>query len=153
MTKAAGYLHYETSNFSLPGMESKHNSAYWQGKPYMGFGPAAHSFHGNTRSWNISHNQDYIRSIQGSILPAEFEKLTELDLLNEYIMTGLRSSSGISRDRIINQWGVQWLTLMEVEMKPWLDSGKLLEIESGWVLSESGKFFADGIAASLFIIK
>jgi oxygen-independent coproporphyrinogen-3 oxidase len=153
MTRQSGYLHYEISNFALPGMESKHNSAYWQGKPYMGFGPAAHSFQGNTRSWNVSNNMKYIRSIQESILPSEHEELSSIELLNEYIMTGLRSSSGIHRLRIIDQWGMDCLNKIENEMKPWLYSGKLLETESGWVLSESGKFFADGIAASLFLLK
>ena len=49
----AGYLHYEISSFSLPGMQSRHNSSYWQGKKYFGFGPSAHSFDGQTRKWNI----------------------------------------------------------------------------------------------------
>ena len=153
MTKQAGYAQYEISNFALPGMESRHNSAYWQGKPYLGVGPAAHSFEGNTRSWNVSNNMKYIRSIQASILPSEHEELSAVDLLNEYIMTGLRSSSGIDRQKIINQWGSAYLNMIEIEITAWLESGKLLKTDNGWALSDAGKFFADGIAASLFVLK
>ena len=152
MTKQAGYLHYEISNFSLPGMESKHNSAYWEGKPYMGFGPAAHSLQGKTRSWNISNNMEYIRSIQAARLPAEQEELSATNLLNEYIMTGLRSSKGISRAYILDQWGERLLEIIEMEMAPSLQTGKLITTDDGWKLSEEGKFFADGIASSLFIV-
>ena len=153
ITRQAGYLHYEISNFALPGMESKHNSAYWQGKPYMGFGPAAHSFQGKIRSWNISNNIKYIKSIQESILPFEYEELSDLDLLNEYIMTGLRSSAGILKKRIIDDWGDDHLNLILTAMKPWINSGKLLQTKTGWILTDNGKFFADGIASSLFVLQ
>lgn len=153
LTRQAGYGHYEISNFALPGMESKHNSAYWQGNPYLGFGPAAHSFEGNTRSWNVSNNMKYIRSIKESILPTEHEELSAVDVLNEYIMTGLRSSSGIDRQKIIDQWGSEYLNMIEIEMGRWLDAGKLIKTKNGWALSDTGKFFADGIAASLFILR
>ena len=152
MTKQAGYLHYEISNFALPGMESKHNSAYWEGKAYMGFGPAAHSLQGKTRSWNISNNIEYTRSIQASKLASEQEELSATNLLNEYIMTGLRSSKGIDREYIRLQWGEQLLGLIEMEMVQFLQTGKLVSTDYGWKLSEAGKFFADGIASSLFII-
>lgn len=152
MTKQSGYLHYEISNFALPGMESKHNSAYWEGKPYMGFGPAAHSLQGKTRSWNISNNIEYMRSIQEDKLPSEQEELSDTNLLNEYIMTGLRSAKGINREYIRHQWGEQLLGLIEIEIVPSLQSGKIVSTDYGWKLSETGKFFADGIASSLFII-
>lgn len=153
LTRQAGYAHYEISNFALPGMESKHNSAYWQGKPYLGVGPAAHSFEANKRSWNVSNNMKYIRSIQASILPSEHEELSAVDALNEYIMTGLRSSSGIDRQKISDHWGSEYLNTIEIEIAPWLDSGKLIKTKNGWALSDTGKFFADGIAASLFVLK
>lgn len=152
-TRQAGYAHYEISNFALPGMESKHNSAYWQGNPYIGFGPAAHSFEGNTRSWNVSNNMKYIQSIKALILPLEYEELSAIDMLNEYIMTGLRSSSGIDRQKIIDQWGSEYLNMIEMEIARWLDSGKILKTKHGWALSDTGKFFADGIASSLFILR
>ena len=83
----AGYEHYEISNFAKPGFRSRHNSSYWQGKKYMGFGPSAHSFDGNTRWWNIANNNNYIESINKGIAPFEKEELTGVQKLNEYIMT------------------------------------------------------------------
>ncbi|MEI9934169.1 MAG: hypothetical protein WDM71_04820 [Ferruginibacter sp.] len=86
-----GYEHYEISNFSKPGMRSKHNSSYWQGKNYFGFGPSAHSFDGKCRKWNIANNSLYIESLQKNIIPFEEEILTSTQQLNEYIMTSLRT--------------------------------------------------------------
>ena len=105
MTLAAGYNHYEISNVALPGMKSKHNSAYWNGVPYLGVGPSAHSFQNNTRSWNISNNISYVQSIENQIRPFEAEILTQKDQLNEYIMTKLRLDEGMNENDIINTWG------------------------------------------------
>jgi oxygen-independent coproporphyrinogen-3 oxidase len=60
----AGYEHYEISNFAKPGFRSRHNSSYWQGKKYLGLGPSAHSFNGESRQWNISNNNTYIESLE-----------------------------------------------------------------------------------------
>jgi len=148
----AGYHHYEISNMALPGFESQHNSAYWEGSPYLGFGPSAHSFNGKKRSWNIAHNIDYIRSIKEGNIPSTAEELTELDLLNEYIMTSLRSSKGLNKSRILNQWGEDKLKAIAMEMKKSMMVGHVLEHEEVWKLSANGKFLADGIAASLFFL-
>jgi oxygen-independent coproporphyrinogen-3 oxidase len=152
LTAEAGYQHYEISNFALPGMESKHNSAYWDGVPYLGIGPAAHSFYGNTRSWNKAHNQDYIKSIAAGIRPFTAETLSTLDLLNEYIMTSLRSSRGINKTKLVGEWGAERATAIELAIKPHLQAGNMLLTEKGWKLSDQGKFLADGIASDLFIL-
>lgn len=152
LTAEAGYQHYEISNFALPGMESKHNSAYWDGVPYLGIGPAAHSFYGNTRSWNKAHNQDYIKSIAAGIRPFTAETLSTWDLLNEYIMTSLRSSRGISKAKLVGEWGTERATAIELAIKPHLQAGNMLLTENGWKLSDQGKFLADGIASDLFIL-
>ena len=131
---------------------SQHNSAYWEGSPYLGFGPSAHSFNGKKRSWNIAHNIDYIRSIKEGNIPSTAEELTELDLLNEYIMTSLRSSKGLNKSRILNQWGEDKLKAIAMEMKKSMMVGHVLEHEEVWKLSANGKFLADGIAASLFFL-
>lgn len=90
--KEAGFVHYEVSNFALPGFEAKHNSSYWDGTPYIGVGAGAHSYIGNVRSWNVSELEAYIR---GEAV-REQETLTERDLYNERIMLGLRTRQGIS---------------------------------------------------------
>lgn len=153
MTENAGYHHYEISNFALPGKESRHNSAYWEGIPYLGFGPSAHSFSGNTRSWNISHNPDYINSILKGIRPCSAETLTPIDTLNEYIMTSLRSSKGIHRENIINRWGTDYAQQIEENITPYVNKGLAMLTNEGWKLTPQGKFLADGIASDLFFLR
>src|SRR5690606_21445795 len=92
---AAGFIHYEISNFAQPGNDARHNSNYWKGIPYIGLGPSAHSFDGGTRQWNVRNNIQYIRSIQAGRVPCEQEVLTMADKLYEYIMTSLRTIWGL----------------------------------------------------------
>lgn len=152
-TKNAGYRHYEISNFSKLFMESKHNSAYWEGIPYKGFGPSAHSYDGKHRSWNISHNMDYIKSIENDHLPSTIEELDENDVFNEYIMTSLRRDSGISKSRILEVWGDQKMKQLDIEIKPFVDNGNIQDNVTHYALTDEGKFFADGIASALFLLK
>ena len=93
--KAAGFVHYEVSNFALPGCEAKHNSRYWDGTPYIGIGAGAHSYVGRVRSWNPDDLDTYIRGIRDGKLERESETLTDKDLYNERIMLGLRTSKGV----------------------------------------------------------
>jgi oxygen-independent coproporphyrinogen-3 oxidase len=151
--RQAGYSHYEISNFAKPTMESKHNTAYWEGIPYWGFGPSAHSFDGNKRRWNISHNIDYIKSVENNIVPFEEEILDEADHLNEYIMTSLRRKNGIEKSVIIKRWGSTFLNQIDNEISPFVNSGKVENSQTHYLLKDEGKFFADGIAAALFELK
>ena len=153
LSSLAGYTHYEISNLALSGKESKHNSAYWEGKPYLGFGPSAHSFSGTKRSWNIADNLQYIQSIEAGILPSEEETLREIDQLNEYIMTSLRSIKGMQKDIITTRWGMDKLQIISKEIEQFIVSGKIMATENAWVLSGEGRFFADGIASSLFFLE
>lgn len=93
--KQAGFVHYEVSNFALPGREAKHNSSYWNGTSYIGVGAGAHSYIGHVRSWNPSDLDAYIKGINMGTLVRESETLTERDLYNERIMLGLRTNRGI----------------------------------------------------------
>jgi oxygen-independent coproporphyrinogen-3 oxidase len=107
----AGYEHYEISNFAKPGWRSQHNASYWQGRPYLGLGPSAHSFNGSERKWNVSNNRIYIESINKGIIPAETEILTPVQKLNEYIMTSLRTMEGIKIERLNSAFNI---TLQEI---------------------------------------
>ena len=149
----AGYHHYEISNFALPGYESKHNSAYWEGVVYLGFGPSAHSFDGNKRKWNISNNNAYIKSLTNHMLPHKEETLSKKDVLNEYIMTALRQSKGIEKKILLQKGGQTCLNEITNLIKPYLNTQKVVEDETGWRLTNHGKFFADGIAATLFTLE
>lgn len=94
--KQAGFVHYEVSNFALPGKEAQHNSAYWNGTPYIGIGAGAHSYVGNTRSWNPSDLDAYI----AGTFVRESETLSEKDRYNERMMLGLRTNKGVLRSEI-----------------------------------------------------
>ena len=148
--KQAGYEHYEISNFALPGMRSKHNSSYWQGKNYYGFGPSAHSFDGKSRRWNIANNALYIQSLQKNIIPFEEEILTPTQQLNEYIMTSLRTMEGLDLKKIENDFGENFHSNLKDASIKWQNGNKLVSHNSKLILTTEGKLFADGIAADLF---
>jgi oxygen-independent coproporphyrinogen III oxidase len=142
----AGYDHYEISNFAKTGFRSRHNSSYWQGKKYIGFGPSAHSFDGNTRWWNIGNNNSYINSITNGIIPFEKEELTSTQKLNEYIMISLRTAEGLNLAKID---GTAVLDLRSASKK-YIETG-LIKMENDFlILTNEGKLLADGIAADLF---
>lgn len=143
---AAGYEHYEISNFAKPGFRSRHNSSYWQGKPYIGLGPSAHSFDGGARWWNVSNNTRYIEAIKNGVLPLEKETLTLSQQLNEYIMISLRTMEGLDLSRI--DPGQQKIIL--AGSQKYISRG-LVTLENNFIkLTREGKLFADGIAANLF---
>ena len=148
----AGYEHYEISNFARPGFRSKHNSSYWQGKPYLGLGPSAHSYDGkNKRRWNIANNALYIRSLSQNIIPFEDEMLSPSQQLNEYIMTALRTMEGIDLDKISASLSKKGYDDFNRQVKMYLEGG-LLNLESNrLMLTNKAKFLADGIAADLFV--
>ena len=89
-----GFIQYEISNFGKKNYFSNHNSNYWVGSEYLGIGPSAHSYNGESRSWNISNNSKYIQSIKNNIIPSNEEKLTNSEKFNDYIMTSLRTIWG-----------------------------------------------------------
>jgi len=95
-----GFRHYEVSNYSQEGYMSKHNWLYWSNVNYLGIGPSAHSYDGETRQWNISNNHDYMNGIQLKEGYFRIERLTEIDKYNEYILTALRTSHGVSLDYV-----------------------------------------------------
>ncbi|MBD0830876.1 radical SAM family heme chaperone HemW [Aestuariibaculum sediminum] len=150
--EAAGFVHYELSNFGKPNFFSKNNTAYWLGKPYLGIGPSAHSFNGKERSWNVKNNIKYIKAIKNGILPLEIETLTNTDRYNEYILTGLRTIWGVSLEKIENSFGTSFkrYVLQQSEKHRKQD---LLFIENDVLkVTKKGKFLSDGIASDLFKI-
>nr|WP_317631775.1 radical SAM family heme chaperone HemW [uncultured Flavobacterium sp.] len=148
--KNNGYEHYEMSNFSKANFHSKNNSAYWLGKKYLGIGPSAHSYDGKNRSWNISNNLIYINKIEANQPAFEIEQLTKNDRYNEYIMTGLRTIWGVDLLIIEQNFGPNYKNYLLNEAQPFVEK-KQLEIENNILkTTRDGKFFSDGISASLF---
>jgi oxygen-independent coproporphyrinogen-3 oxidase len=146
-----GYEHYEISNYAKPGMRSKHNSSYWQGKSYYGFGPSAHSFDGkNKRHWNIANNSLYVQSVLKDIIPSEEELLTEIQQLNEYVMTSLRTIEGLNLEYVDSRFGNTNAEKLKALGKKYIETGKLVLENEKLRLTREGKLFADGIASDLF---
>lgn len=150
--QAAGYEHYEISNFALPGMRSRHNSSYWEGASYLGLGPSAHSFNGQSRQWNIANNALYIQSLKAGKLSFEIETLTDTQRLNEYIMTSLRTMEGLDVYWVAAQFGESAANQLQRSAQPFIDSGKMRFYNNHLQLTKEGKLFADGIAAELFLL-
>jgi len=150
MMEANGYDHYEISNFAKPKMHARHNSNYWFGVPYLGVGPSAHSFNGESRQWNITNNALYIKTLQQNELNCEKETLSSDQQYNEYVMTSLRTMWGCDLEKI-KSWGdttVQYfLNKSEVFIK-----NKTLQQEGQYFkLTRQGKLLADNISMELFI--
>ncbi|OUR98345.1 coproporphyrinogen III oxidase [Flavobacteriales bacterium 33_180_T64] len=147
---AHGFIHYELSNFGKLDFFSRNNSAYWQGKLYLGIGPSAHSFNGNERSWNISNNSKYIKAIEQDIRPAETEKLTITDKYNEYVMTGLRTIWGVSLEKVANDFGEIYKVDLLRQAEPFINQHLLYIDDEKLMVTKKGKFLSDGIASDLF---
>ena len=146
------FIHYELSNFGKANYFSKNNSAYWLGKKYLGIGPSAHSYDGVSRSWNVSNNALYLKSIQENKLPNEIEILSITDRYNEYIMTGLRTIWGVSLDRIETEFGIEYFNYLNKQVRKFLEDD-LVFIENNILKpTAKGKFLTDGIASDLFIL-
>ncbi len=147
-----GFIHYELSNFGKPTYFSKNNSSYWLGKKYIGIGPSAHSYNGISRSWNISNNSLYLKSIAENILPSETETLTKTDRYNEYVMTGLRTIWGISLDRIEREFGKTYLNYLNKQSYNYIEDHFLFVDDNILRTTKIGKFLSDGIASDLFLL-
>ena len=146
------YIHYELSNFGKEGFFSKNNSAYWQGKSYLGIGPSAHSFNGKERAWNVRNNTKYIKALEQNILPLERESLTKTDRYNEYVMTGLRTMWGVSLEKIEVEFGGNYKSYLIQQAKKYIKD-RLLFLENNHLkTTKKGLFLSDGIASDLFML-
>ena len=148
--QAKGYDHYELSSFGKPGFRSVNNTAYWSEKPYLGIGPSAHSFNGETRSWNISNNAQYLKGISIGKPFIEREKLSVTDRYNEYIMIGLRMQNGISLDYIDKNFGSDYKTLLIKGVQSQIASQVLYWDGDLLKVSRNAMMLVDGLASDLF---
>ncbi|MBP3641798.1 radical SAM family heme chaperone HemW [Parabacteroides johnsonii] len=145
----AGYLHYEISNFACPGYFSQHNSSYWTGKKYIGIGPSAHSYDGESRQWNISSLPRYLEGIRTGIPNIEIEKLDINTKYNDFIITGLRTMWGIRTSDIREQFGEEKQAYLERQAATYLHQGLLIYENDTLTLSKEGIFISDGIMSDL----
>lgn len=148
--KNKGYNHYEVSNAALPGFESKHNSAYWNFSPYLGIGPAAHSFDGKDRYANIANNARYIKSLEKKILPIEKEELNDKDCFNEILMLGLRQLKGVDTSRLKAYPLLYEEMISSAHYKNYISNKVLKAEQNSLILQNDGIFLSDKICSDLF---
>lgn len=145
-----GYEQYEISNFARNNRYAVHNTSYWQNEPYLGIGPSAHSYNITSRSWNISNNQQYMKCVALGISSGETELLTIENRFNEYLMTGLRTMWGCSKATLQADFPEQYKQAAPMLAKK-MGLNQLEETATHIRLTPQARFFADGIAADLFV--
>ncbi len=149
---AAGYDHYEISNFAHPGYHSRHNTSYWKQIPYLGIGPSAHSYDGDARQFNARNNALYVKGLHNGTIPFEKEVLSRENKINEYIVTTLRTTWGCDLQKLAKDFEFDLYN----ESKNYIDSlvaRKLTTLEGGILrLTQEGRLLADKIAGDLFLV-
>ena len=143
--KAAGYEHYEISNFALPGRRSRHNSSYWTDLPYIGLGAAAHSYDGRSRCWNVADIRQYINGIENGSPVIDQEWLNDDSRYNDRVMLSLRTCEGIDLSTLQPADKTYLLSLAQ----KYIDN-RLLTAEGDHLrLSNEGLFVSDMIMSDL----
>ena len=145
-----GFEHYEISNFSMPRWHSRHNSNYWKGVKYLGIGPSAHSFNGETRQWNVANNQQYLAALHQNRIPFTLENLSKKDQVNEFIMTTLRTSNGLDLN-LADALSADVSKLILKQAVLFVNKNWLYQNNQCLTLTRQGKLYADHIAAELFV--
>jgi oxygen-independent coproporphyrinogen-3 oxidase len=145
-----GYEHYEVSNFCLPGDYSRHNSAYWKGKSYLGVGPSSHSYNGISRSRNVANLASYIDSVARGQVEAEEESLSLVTQLNEYIMTSLRTMWGCDLVKVRENFGAEQAEQLLNRAYSFIEAKKMNYHAGKQILTSEGLLFADGLSSDLF---
>ncbi|MFK7784390.1 MAG: radical SAM family heme chaperone HemW [Crocinitomicaceae bacterium] len=143
------YQQYEISNFSKDGFESKHNGNYWKGEWYLGVGPSAHSFNGDSRRWNVANNRRYLKAIEEGENYSETEELSLENQFNERILIGLRTVLGVD----LNELAAisQPLASFYDKIESFVESKWMVKRDSVISLTKEGRLRADYIASELFV--
>lgn len=149
---SSGYEHYEVSNFAKTGFQSQHNSSYWQQMPYLGLGPAAHSYNGQNRQFNVSNNAKYLKAIEKNEIPAELDVLTNQDRINEYLMTSLRTSKGCNLSYLKTDLNYDLIKNAKPQIEQWKSSGLCILEGDNLRLTLKGRLLADKLASDLFLV-
>lgn len=143
-----GFVQYEISNFSKPNFESKHNSNYWKGVHYLGIGPSAHSYNGYSRSWNIRNNHQYMSLIESNGIWNETEELSEKDVFNELILTGLRTIYGVNLTQLAKV--IPLTKVFSSQIDQLCEQQLMIKKDDSIRLTPLGRLQADRIASDLF---
>ncbi len=147
-TGQQGFEHYEVSNFSKPGQRSMHNSSYWKGVPYIGFGPGSHSYYEGKRRWNKSDLLTYNQGNWDRV--SDEELLKKEDFFNEALMLGLRTSDGIDLEQLRSDHPALFDGFSKRLIK-WVKKGDVYYEKNKLICTEKSWFIVDSIIKSLFI--
>ncbi|OFV92733.1 MAG: hypothetical protein A3F68_06525 [Acidobacteria bacterium RIFCSPLOWO2_12_FULL_54_10] len=148
--REAGYLHYEISNFALPGMECRHNRKYWEGIPYFGFGVEAHSYDGTNRWANTDSLDEYLQIASQQKSPVVHSKsLNQKEKIEERLFLGLRQLAGISLSRMEKDFGVNPQNLFSDQFQEFAACGWLVREGDYLRLTDSGVLFSNEVFAGL----
>ncbi len=147
-----GYEHYEVSNFAKPGCHSRHNTSYWTGNWYLGIGPSAHSYNGESRRWNISNNALYMDNIIQNKLGYEEELLSCTQKMNEIIMTSLRTMWGLNLKSFEEIYGTDNLNRLMLDAKYYLKTNQLTIENHFMKIDNKSRLLSDRIISDLFFI-
>lgn len=151
MLDAAGYDHYEISNYARDGFIAVHNTNYWKKEKYLGLGPSAHSYNGSERRWNIAHNPKYIKAISEGILPVENEKLGEKEKFNEFIMLSLRTKWGIEKNQL-KQFSPNIQAHFLTKISDLIETNVVQTDNERYYLSVDRWYLSDDISSHFFLV-
>lgn len=144
-----GYDHYEISNFSLPGLYSRHNSSYWTEKKYLGCGPSAHSYNGVSRQWNVASLDTYIKGISAGTPVFEIEELDLYTRYNDFVITRIRTEWGMPLSKLRDEFGEKLYDYCLRMAAPHLKQGTLELVNDILKLTRKGIFISDGIMSDM----
>ena len=147
-----GYKQYEISNFCRKDKFALHNTSYWEDKIYLGIGPSAHSYNGESRRWNISNNLKYITFINSGEKYFDEEILSINQKYNEYTLTSLRTIWGVSLDYLENNFDKMITSHFKKNSRKWIENENAILENNSLKLTNKGMLFADAISSDLFII-
>ncbi len=149
--KDNNYIQYEISNFCLPSHQSKHNTSYWEGVPYLGVGPSAHSYNQISRQWNCSNLAQYVESLSNNTVSFEIEQLSPMQKYNEFVMTSLRTNTGVNLMSLRHNFSGKYVDYFERILQKYSNSQLLTITPVSICLTDEGRLFADGISSDFFI--
>lgn len=149
----ANILQYEISNFATPDRESKHNSSYWNGTPYLGVGPSAHSYNGNFRRWNIANSRLYLQKRSKNECYFEIESIDNTTRYNDFIITSLRTIKGINISKFKSEYEEKFFQFCMKEANRFLKSGDLEIKGEQMALSQNGILKSDFIMENLLWVE
>lgn len=151
--KEGGFVHYEISNFCMPGKESRHNSSYWKDKKYIGIGPSAHSYNLDCRQWNISDLEKYMKLVENGETFFEKEELTKEEHYNDYILTSLRTMWGADLNLIKKKFGEKLYGHFISNAGKYINNGEMRISDGMAIICDNGIFISDGIMSDLMWVE